>query len=208
MRPGLARDVVLCRGSPLRHRRHPWQRLAPPASRSAPTAGSSSTSATAAFASARAWAPSPRIRPSNACRRKMQQVDLEGARRAHRPPSFADCAQRNLAQLQDMRSLEAIRIHVQLLIQPIGHHEPHQVHDATPAPPFRNALPTGFARSPSIEPWRSRARSCIARRARIAMRTGVLRKRRCRPLAARGQSGAEPPGNAHRAARGECLRSS
>ena len=33
-----------------------------------------------------------------------------------------------------MRTLEAIRIHVQLLVEHIGHLEPHQVHDAKLAP--------------------------------------------------------------------------
>jgi hypothetical protein len=35
-----------------------------------------------------------------------------------------------------MRSLEAIRIHVQLLVEYIGQLEPHQVHDATLAAPL------------------------------------------------------------------------
>ncbi|HEV8694912.1 MAG TPA: hypothetical protein VGQ93_12135 [Lysobacter sp.] len=58
-------------------------------------------------------------------RREMAQVDLSLARQAHRRPTFAECAQRYLAQSQDMRSLEAIRIHVQLLVEHIGHLEPH-----------------------------------------------------------------------------------
>jgi len=48
--------------------------------------------------------------------REMLQVDLDVAREANRRPGFADCAQRYLAQSQDMRSLEAIRIHVELLV--------------------------------------------------------------------------------------------
>ena len=66
--------------------------------------------------------------------REMQQVDLDLARQAIRRPRFADCAERYLAQPKKMRSLEAIRIHVQLLVEHIGHLEPHQVHDATLAP--------------------------------------------------------------------------
>jgi hypothetical protein len=67
-------------------------------------------------------------------KREMQQVDVDLTRRAHWRPTFADCAQRYLAQSRDMRSLEAMRIHVELLVTHIGHLEPHQVHDATLAP--------------------------------------------------------------------------
>ena len=74
---------------------------------------------------------------------EMTQVDLDLARRAQRRPSFADCAQRYLAQSQDMRSLEAMRIHVQLLVEHIGHLEPHQVHDATLAPLISQRIADG-----------------------------------------------------------------
>jgi integrase len=49
-------------------------------------------------------------------------------------PSFAHCAVRYLAQCGERRSLEAIRIHVRLLLHYVGHLKPHQVHDATLAP--------------------------------------------------------------------------
>jgi hypothetical protein len=64
----------------------------------------------------------------------MEQVDLDIARRAHTRKTFADCAVRYLAQSQDMRSIEAIRVHVRLLVKHIGHLEPQQVHDVTLAP--------------------------------------------------------------------------
>jgi hypothetical protein len=67
-------------------------------------------------------------------RTEMQQVDIDLARRPYARPTFADCAGRYLTQSQNMRSIEAIRIHVRLLVQHIGHLEPHQVHDATRAP--------------------------------------------------------------------------
>jgi len=64
---------------------------------------------------------------------EMQHVDHELSRRSPRP-RFADCAQRYLLQSKDMRSLEAIGVHVRLLVEHLGHLEPHQVHDATLAP--------------------------------------------------------------------------
>ena len=60
----------------------------------------------------------------------MEQIDIELVR-AHVRPRFADCATRYLMQSQDLRSLEAIRVHVQLLLPYIGHLEPRLVHDAT-----------------------------------------------------------------------------
>jgi hypothetical protein len=75
--------------------------------------------------------------------REMAHIDMDLARRVHRRPTFADCAQRYLAQSQDMRSLEAIRIHVQLLVRHIGHVEPHQVHDATLAPLISERIADG-----------------------------------------------------------------
>lgn len=64
---------------------------------------------------------------------EMQHIDHELSRRGARP-RFADCAQRYLLQSKDMRSLQAIGIHVRLLVEHLGHLEPHQVHDATLAP--------------------------------------------------------------------------
>jgi integrase len=74
---------------------------------------------------------------------EMQHIDFELALRAHRRPTFADCARRYLAQSKDMRSLEAIRIHVELLVEHIGHLEPHQVHDATLAPLISERIADG-----------------------------------------------------------------
>lgn len=65
-------------------------------------------------------------------RTEMAQIDLVCATPAR--PRFSDCAARYLLQSQDLRSLEAIRIHVRLLEPYIGHLEPQQVHDATLAP--------------------------------------------------------------------------
>jgi hypothetical protein len=64
---------------------------------------------------------------------EMDHVDLELAR-AHSRPRFADCVTRYLMQSQDLRSLEAIRVHVRLLLPYIGDLEPRHVHDATLAP--------------------------------------------------------------------------
>jgi hypothetical protein len=67
-------------------------------------------------------------------RAEMAQIDsnLDGPMSVR--PRFSDCATRYLMQSQDLRSLEAIRIHVRLLQPYIGHLEPHQVHDGTFAP--------------------------------------------------------------------------
>jgi hypothetical protein len=73
----------------------------------------------------------------------MRQVERDLAREANRRPTFADCAQRYLAQSKDMRSLEAMRIHVQRLVEHIGHLEPHQVHDATLAPLISERIAAG-----------------------------------------------------------------
>jgi integrase len=62
---------------------------------------------------------------------EIQYVDLELARRSHARPLFRDCAARYLGQCRGRRSLEAIRIHVRLLLRHIGHLEPQRVHDAT-----------------------------------------------------------------------------
>jgi hypothetical protein len=112
-------------------------------------------------------------------KREMQQVDLDLARQASRRPTFADCAQRYLTQSQDMRSLQAIHIHVRLLVEHIGHLEPHQVHDATLAPLISERIATGVSAT-SIAPWKLRAPSCIAQRARTAMKAAARGWRRCR----------------------------
>jgi integrase len=62
---------------------------------------------------------------------EVERVDIDLARRTHARPLFRDCAARYLAQSWGMRSLEAMRIHVQQLLPHIGHLEPRQVHDAT-----------------------------------------------------------------------------
>lgn len=67
-------------------------------------------------------------------RSEMARVDLDLATRQSVRTEFADCALRYLAQCGNHRSLEAIRIHVKLLIAHIGRLQPHQIHDATLAP--------------------------------------------------------------------------
>ena len=57
-------------------------------------------------------------------RTQMQQIDSDLARRAYARATFADCAARYLTQSQNMRSIEAIRIHVRLLVRHVGHLEP------------------------------------------------------------------------------------
>ena len=104
---------------------------------------SSSTSATADSALACASVPSLRSRPNNACSARCSRSTSTLRAEANRRPRFADCAERYLAQPQDMRSLEAIRIHVQLLVEHIGHLEPHQVHDATLAPLISKRIADG-----------------------------------------------------------------
>ena len=111
---------------------------------------------------------------------EIAQVDLDLAHRAQHRPSFADCAQRYLAQSQHLRSLQAMRIHVQLLVEHIGHLEPHQVHDATLAPLISQRIADGVTATTLIARWRSHARSCIARRARTATSMGARGSRLCR----------------------------
>lgn len=65
-------------------------------------------------------------------RTEMAQIDR--LRAAPPRPRFGDCAARYLLQSQDLRSLEAIRIHVRLLESHIGNLEPQQVHDGTLEP--------------------------------------------------------------------------
>jgi len=65
---------------------------------------------------------------------EMARVDVEHAVSVKDRPDFSDCALRYLAQCEDLRSLQAIRIHVQLLVRQIGRLNPDQVHDATLAP--------------------------------------------------------------------------
>ena len=78
-----------------------------------------------------------------------------------------------------MRSIEAIRIHVRLLVQHIGHLEPHQVHDATLAP-FISARIADGASATTINRSLEVARTiCIARRARTATNAGTLGWMRC-----------------------------
>ena len=76
-------------------------------------------------------------------RTEMARIDsnLEDAGNAR--PLFSDCASRYLMQSQDLRSLEAIRIHVRLLLPHIGHLEPRQVHDTTLAPFVASRIEAG-----------------------------------------------------------------
>jgi hypothetical protein len=98
-------------------------------------------------------------------RTEMEQVDLDLACRVHRRSNFADCAARYLAQSQDMRSIEAIRVHVRLLVKHIGHLEPHQVHDATLAP-FISARIADGASATTINRRLEVARTILHRAAR------------------------------------------
>jgi len=98
-------------------------------------------------------------------RAEMQQVDADLARRASTRPTFADCAARYLTQSQNMRSIEAIRIHVRLLAQHIGHLAPHQVHDATLAP-FISARIAEGASATTINRSLEVARTILHRAAR------------------------------------------
>jgi integrase len=65
---------------------------------------------------------------------EIHRVELELAERAHPRPLFRDCAARYLAQSHDKRSLEAIRVHVRLLMRRFGELQPQHIHDATLAP--------------------------------------------------------------------------
>jgi integrase len=65
-------------------------------------------------------------------RTEMAQIDR--LRSAPARTLFGDCAARYLMQSQDLRSLDALRIHVRSLEPYIGHLEPQQVHDGTLAP--------------------------------------------------------------------------
>lgn len=65
---------------------------------------------------------------------EIDRIDTQLADRVGARPLFADCAARYLMQSKSLRSLEAIRIHVQQLMPYLGHLEPRQVHDATLAP--------------------------------------------------------------------------
>ena len=89
---------------------------------------------------------------------------MDLARRAPAPAS-ADCAERYLAQSKEMRSLEAIRIHVRLLVEHIGHLEPHQVHDATLAPLISDRIADG-ASAMTINRTLEVARTILHRAAR------------------------------------------
>jgi len=76
----------------------------------------------------------------------------------------ADCAARYLFQCRERRSLEAIQIHVRLLLPHVGHLEPRQVHDATLASCIA-AISTGptSCSSPCPSPARSRPPSASRR---------------------------------------------
>jgi integrase len=76
---------------------------------------------------------------------EMQRIDIELARAQRRRPCFADCAARYLYQCRERRSLEAIQIHVRLLLPHVGHLEPRQVHDATLASFIAERLSAGVA---------------------------------------------------------------
>ncbi len=77
--------------------------------------------------------------------REMSSIDQTLACRAVFRPAFHDCAQRYLAQSRDLRSLEAVRIHLRMLETCIGHLEPRHVHDATLAPFVSARIATGIS---------------------------------------------------------------
>jgi len=85
---------------------------------------------------------------------------LESAR-----PCFADCATRYLAQSHARKSLEAIRIHVRLLLKYVGDLQPHQVHDATLAPMIVDRIAAG-ASATTINRTLEVARTILNRAAR------------------------------------------
>jgi integrase len=76
-------------------------------------------------------------------RSEMEKVDLDLDRRTRWIPLFHDCATRYLMQSQELRSIEAIRVHVALLIKHVGHLPPQQVHDATLAPFISSRIADG-----------------------------------------------------------------
>jgi integrase len=94
---------------------------------------------------------------------EMQHAEL--ARIAKARPCFADCAVRYLAQCRERRSLEAIRIHVRLLLRYVGHLKPHQVHDATLAPLIADRIAAG-ASATTINRTLEVARTILNRAAR------------------------------------------
>jgi integrase len=94
---------------------------------------------------------------------EMQHAEL--ARFVAVRPSFADCAVRYLAQCQERRSLEAIRIHVRLLLSHVGHFAPRQIHDATLAPLIADRLAAG-ASATTINRTLEVARTILNRAAR------------------------------------------
>lgn len=94
---------------------------------------------------------------------EMQRIDV--ACRAKARPCFADCAARYLAQCYERRSLEAIRVHVRLLLRYVGHLEPQQVHDATLAPLIADRLAAG-ASATTINRTLEVARTILNRAAR------------------------------------------
>ena len=73
----------------------------------------------------------PQEQAERSLRREVDRIELELERRAHGRPLFRDCAARYLVQSNEKHSIQAIRIHVRLLLRHIGHLEPQQVHDAT-----------------------------------------------------------------------------
>lgn len=76
-------------------------------------------------------------------RTEMARIDSNLDEAADARPLFSDCATRYLLQSADLRSLEAIRIHVRQLLPYIGHLEPRQVHDGTLAPFIASRIESG-----------------------------------------------------------------
>jgi integrase len=76
---------------------------------------------------------------------ELERIDVAFAPGARLRPLFRDCAERYLRQSRDMRSLEAICVHVGLLMRYVGDLEPHQVHDATLAPFISERIASGVS---------------------------------------------------------------
>ena len=60
----------------------------------------------------------------------MARIEYEQERKAHARPSFADCAARYGAQSRGKRTIDASKLHVQLLACYVGKFESRQIHDA------------------------------------------------------------------------------
>jgi integrase len=74
---------------------------------------------------------------------EMARVESDVVRKAHREPTFDDCAARYVEQSRAKRSIDVIKWHVALLHSYIGGLQPQQVHDQTLEPFIRARLADG-----------------------------------------------------------------